>query len=91
MQEQNAHLRLALRHEGEFWNAYVAPIGTMEGAFLLGSIRMAAVGEDRMMKDAFMSLMQISMAAAIESVIGMKVKKWSEPAAAPEHERAGRA
>lgn len=91
MQQENAKLRLALRVEGEFWNAYVATADTMEGAFLLGSIRMGAVSADLMLKEAFMSLMQIAMASAIKGATGGKVGHWNDPIAAPQHERAGRA
>ena len=35
--------RLAMRVEGDFWRAYYAMPGTMEGALLLGSIAMGAV------------------------------------------------
>jgi hypothetical protein len=35
--------RLAMRHEGNMWNAYYAMVGTMEGAIPLGSIAMAAI------------------------------------------------
>ncbi len=84
-----AKLRLAMRAEGDFWNAYAAVTGTMDGAILLGSIRMALV-EDRPMKDAFMSLMQIGMEDLIQTVSGSDVQSWTiNPA--PQSERAGRA
>lgn len=35
--------RLAMREEGGFWSAYYAMPGSMEGAVLLGTIRMRFV------------------------------------------------
>lgn len=81
--------RLAMRVEGEFWNAYWAPEQTtMQGAVHLGSIRMTLIKDDRAIKDEFLKLMQSSVAAAVRSVIG-GVPSWSEPETAPEHERVG--
>ena len=84
-----ATLRLAMRVEGDFWNAYAADVGTMDGATLLGSIRMTLV-ENRPMRDAFMSLMQIGLMELIETRTGTTVTAW-DMRAAPETERAGRA
>ena len=50
--------RLALRHEGNFWNAYYALPGTMEGALFLGSIAMAFVVENTERKELFMAMMR---------------------------------
>ena len=57
-------VRLSLLAEGEFWNAYLAPVGTMEGAVLIGSIRSEAV-TDYDTRDAFMAV----MAAAADAMI----------------------
>ena len=46
------NLRLALRVEGHWWNAYAAPMNTMEGAVLLGSIGMGAVTGEGAADDA---------------------------------------
>lgn len=79
--------RLAFRHEGHWWNAYVAPPDTMQGALLIGSIAMAGVQrKDR--KEAFMRLMRDVHADLIEGATG-KRPEWLEPEPAPEHERAG--
>lgn len=78
--------RIALREEGEFWNAYFADKDTMEGAQLMGSIRMSIVTRDPALKDAFMTLMRLSMEHVIEDTLGEK-PTWGEPTVAPEHER----
>jgi hypothetical protein len=83
-------IRLALRHEGELWNAYAALPNTMDGAVLLGSIVIGAVsgpeGQDR--KRAFMDLMANTMAIGIEAATG-QVPTWGLPEDAPQHERSG--
>lgn len=85
-----AKLRLAMRAEGDFWNAYAAATGTMEGAMLLGSIRRIIV-EEPAMKDAFMCLMQAAFAHLLKTVIGADAEQWHKPVPAPQSERAGRA
>lgn len=82
-------VRLALRVEGKFWNAYVAKADTMEGAFQIGSIAMAAV-ENREIKHAFMNLMQQVIADALKSR-GITTEWPFDPQPAPESERAGNA
>lgn len=79
--------RLALREEGEFWNAYYAMPNTMAGAMLLGCIRMRSVADPER-KAAFMNLMREVVADIIESVVGVR-PTWGGEQAAPEHERAG--
>ena len=83
--------RLAMRVEGEFWNAYYALPNTMEGALLLGSIRMAFV-EDFSAKQIFMALMRDAVSAIIKAQTGIDAA-WPDPDGipAPQHERAGRA
>lgn len=83
--------RLAMRVEGDFWNAYYALPNTMEGALLLGSIRMAFV-QDFTAKEIFMALMRDAVSAIIKERIGADAE-WPEPHGrpAPEHERAGKA
>lgn len=83
--------RLALRVEGDWWNAYLAQSGTMDDAIHLGSIRFSAVAENDERKQAFMLLMRDVMADLIESAIGQRPIWPDPPEIAPEHERAGRA
>lgn len=82
--------RLALRHEGELWNAYYAMPGTMEGAIFLGSIRMAAVVDSPARKHAFMDLMRDVVTDVIQEKTGLR-PTWGGPETAPEHERGGSA
>jgi hypothetical protein len=80
--------RLALRVEGNLWNAYFAAPDTMRDAMLLGSIHVAIV-EDPDIKRQFIELMQAALELATEEVLGIKIAAWNEPQAAPENERAG--
>jgi hypothetical protein len=80
--------RLAMRHEGEMWNAYWAQPGTMEGAILLGSIRMSVVA-DLEMKDMFMTFMRVAVAQACKEATGVNPDWSAQPERAPEHERSG--
>jgi hypothetical protein len=80
--------RLALRHEGENWNAYYALPDTMEGAIVLGSIRMGAVVDNPARKQAFMDMMRDIVADLIEEKVGVR-PTWGGPQSAPQHERSG--
>lgn len=81
--------RLALRVEGDNWNAYYAMPGTMDGAIHLGSLKMAiARHPDR--KQQFMALMRDAVADLIEQAAGER-PEWNEPRRAPESERSGSA
>lgn len=77
--------RLALRVEGENWNAYYAMPDTMDGALYLGSIRMALV-QDKVRKQVFMDLMRSAVGSILGGIVGAE-PSWKEPIAAPEHER----
>lgn len=87
MTERQQIGRLAMRHEGDNWNAYYALNDTMDGAVFLGSIRMTIVADPKH-KRAFMDLMQAAVADIIEEKIGVR-PTWGGEKAAPEHERAG--
>jgi hypothetical protein len=80
--------RLALRAEGEFWNAYHAQSHTMDGAIHLGSIRISAAQRNPQLKDRFMKLMQAVITEAIRETFDAPTS-WGKPATAPESERAG--
>ena len=82
--------RLALRVEGDNWNAYYAMPHTMDGAVALSSIKMAIVAKPEL-KQAFMDLMRAAVSNIIEERIGVKPEWPHDPQRAPEHERAGRA
>jgi len=81
-------IRLALRQEGSFWNAYLALPDTMENAKLIGSISMGAVVQDQKIKKDFMKLMQRVLGNAIKDTTGEKPKDWVV-SSAPESERSG--
>lgn len=73
--------RLALREEGDTWNAYYAMPDTMRGAILLGSIKLRFVASDER-KNAFMNLMREAVADLIEEKIGVR-PVWGGPKPAP--------
>ncbi len=83
-------LRVALREEGASWNAYIAEVGTMEGAVLIGSIGIGAVKANPDFKDRFIELMKDVFADGLARSMGVSVEKW-DIASAPQHERAGHA
>jgi hypothetical protein len=82
--------RLAMRHEGKFWNAYYAMPSTMEDAIFLGSIAMRFVEQpDR--KDAFLAMMREAVSDIIEETTGTRPSWPDGPQRAPESERSGHA
>lgn len=80
-------LRLAMRHEGNYWNAYAALPDTMAEALLLGSIAMRFVVDNKARKEAFTAIMQEAMGEVLEEM-GVNVEHW-QVGPAPEHERSG--
>lgn len=80
--------RLAMRHEGTFWNAYYALTNTMEDAILLGSIQMQFVAGHKDRKEAFMLIMMAAVSDILEEETGQR-PTWNEPTPGPESERAG--
>lgn len=80
--------RLALRREGNWWNAYYAQQNTMEDAVLIGSIQIGAVIANTECKALFMVLMQGVVSEFIKEKTGFTVK-WNKPEKGSEHERAG--
>lgn len=83
--------RLALRHEGTWWNAYYAMPDTMQGAILVAKIRFTAVAGKPERKTAFIALAREAIADIIEEKTGFRPSWPDGPQAAPEHERAGHA
>lgn len=81
-------IRLALREEGPFWNAYLAPANTMDGAELIGSIAIGAVKKNPEVRDGFLKMVQLVLADAVKDVTGEPPIAWDiHPA--PEAERSG--
>ena len=77
--------RLAMRVEGDNWNAYYALPGTMKGAILLGSIRMKFV-QEKARRDIFLAFMRECVADILEENFGSR-PRWGGEHTAPEHER----
>jgi hypothetical protein len=74
MAEEKLHempFRIALRQEGEKWNAYLAPADTMDNPFFLGSMRLSIAKNNPAAKEVFMGLMQSIVVDAIKEVVGM--------------------
>jgi len=83
-------LRLALRAEGQAWNAYIAQEHSMENAFFIGSIPLHVVHQDERIAEDFINLMQRVMAISIKEACGKEPTEWViKPA--PESERPGNA
>ena len=82
-------IRLALRHEGPWWVAYLAQLNTMKGAKELGRIKIELV-ENPKYKQVFLDLMQEIVGDAIKTVTGQE-PSWPEPQEAPESEKSGHA
>ena len=81
--------RLALRHEGEWWNAYwTKHQDSMIEAVLLGSIRVTLAHSAA--KDAFIEAMKLAFNNLVEDLTG-QTPEWGAPHAAPESERSGHA
>ena len=83
--------RLAMRVEGDKWNAYYAMSDTMEGAVLLGSIAIGAVVDRPERKQAFMDLMKDIVSEFLGDAAGGGPVLWDQSTIAPERERSGSA
>lgn len=79
--------RIAFREEGDLWVAYHTGLDTMEGATVLGSIRMTLVLGRPVRKAQFMELMKDSFADITEDAAGVRPTYPDAPTCAPEHER----
>ena len=80
--------RLAMRHEGQTWNAYYALTDSFDQAVFLGSIRFRAIEQHPQRRELFMNLMRDLVADIIEDETGVR-PTWGGVQPAPEHERAG--
>jgi hypothetical protein len=80
-------LRAAIRQEGEFINAYLAPLHSMDGAQLLASIRTAACRIDPQAFDDFKHMVSACVQRQVAAATGSAPRM--EERTAPEHERAG--
>ncbi len=84
-----ATFRIAIRHEGQFINAYLATMDTMEGAKLVASIDHELCVLDPQIFELFKDAMLRAMPAVV-GLIGHKIDR-IEIRDAPAHERAGHA
>ena len=82
--------RLAMRDEGDYWNAYYAMPDTMEGAILLGSIAMRFIDDNELRKSLFMELMKQAVGDIIEPRTGGTVTWPNDLQTAPHHQRAAK-
>lgn len=82
-------MRLAIRREGEFVNAYHAAPDTMDGAMLIGSIRESLLNQHQGIWEDWKNLMTRAYQAKIHDATGLRAQMEEQPA--PEHERSGRA
>jgi hypothetical protein len=82
-------VRLALREEGEWWNAYLAQVGTMENAKLIASTMIGPIQSNPVLKRQFLDFVTAVMKFAIEQSIGSTPVFAEEDV--PESERSGHA
>lgn len=78
--------RLAMREEGENWNAYYMLPDSQEGALFLGSVRMALIVGHPGRKEAFIELMRGAVSDFIEHSRGVR-PTWGGLQKAPANER----
>lgn len=84
-------IRIAIRQEGNFINAYLAQPGSMEGGLLIGSISAGLCNADAQNAtfEQFKSALETGAAALLKS-LGVQVESM-ETRPAAEHEKAGHA
>jgi hypothetical protein len=73
-------VRLALRAEGDKWNAYITKPDTMDGAIRVGSIALRFVEGNQKRKDAFIALMTEPLAEMMKEMYGEKPSWEQRPA-----------
>lgn len=82
--------RIAIRVEGENWNAYWAETESLKGSIFLGSIKIAFIVHNPARKQAFIDLMTQCAADALQDIMGIR-PEWNPPQDAPDSERSGNA
>ena len=73
---QELPMRLALRAEGDKWNAYLASPGAMDGAVWLGAISLRVVKKRPQLKQQFQDLMVNVVGIAIKESVS-NLNSWS--------------
>ena len=84
--KKRALARLAMRAENGYWCAYYAPPDTMDGAILLGSIKITVIIEKPARREQFLALMHDVMRGAIKDACGKRADIVERKPASP-HER----
>lgn len=79
--------RIALRDEGKWWVAYMAPLHTMDGATEIARIRLNLVTADRMLRERFIAFVQEAFNVVCREALGVTPEYPKPPMPAPEHER----
>jgi hypothetical protein len=79
-------IRLAIRKEGDFVNAYLAAADTMDGATLLGSIR-TTLAEHGDVFQIWKKSMSDAFSVLVRETLGQEPQMHEQRA--PEHERSG--
>lgn len=82
-------IRIAIRAEGKWINAYFARQETMSGATKIGSIRRSACDDSPEAFELWKQAMEASISGIIKRQLGVEPAFGLEPA--PEHERSGNA
>ena len=77
-------IRLAIRRQGDYLNAYIARDDTLDGATLIGSLLYSAASRDRALRDGFKQSMQRAMSNVIEDLTGHRPRLEEQPI--PAHE-----
>lgn len=80
--------RLAFRTQGNFWHAYFAPLDSMEGALLMGTIGIGVIENSPHRKQQFMDLMKGIFDDFCQDQFKAK-PIWHDPVTAPTHEESG--
>jgi hypothetical protein len=81
-------VRLAIRHEGKFVNAYLARSDSMDDAMLLGSL-LTTIAMNEPIWLRWKALMSDVLASMVEDIFGQRPDMPEQQA--PEHERSGEA
>lgn len=81
-------IRIAIREEGEWVNAYIAQRETMADAILVATLR-TSVAQLPGARAAFLVYVRELARVIVDDALGVGVFKGTELQAAPEHERSG--
>lgn len=83
-------MRIAIREEGTFLNAYIAQPGSLEKAILLASMRVAVARMDPSILERWKVLLTEMFNATLKDTFGVEAEEFVEQSAPP-GERSGSA